>query len=281
MNLLLQRWVPVALSLGIVAVHAGIVLVLARRKSRSDFPVFLAYNIAAIAVGLLLTALYVWNGLSVAQYFYLYITLNTLLMVLEFGVMYELVSVALKPYGAIIDLGKMLFKWAGFLLLVAAGLTAFATLGSSIDRCAAGTDLLEKGVRFMQCGLLFLFFLFDRRLSLSWRSRPVSVAIGLGISAAVGLICSYLRARYLSWSWMLYFTENLTFLGVGAFWMSSFAFSQKQAENVLDSPSRLIFQRWNEALATYGYGSAPSTVESFLPGIEKTVDRVMARRVVS
>jgi hypothetical protein len=57
---------------------------------------------------------------------------------------------------------------------------------------------------------------------------------------------------------------------------------EPERKNVLDSPSRLIFQRWDEALAGYGYGSAgsPSTVESFLPGIEKTVDRVMAKRVV-
>jgi hypothetical protein len=53
---------------------------------------------------------------------------------------------------------------------------------------------------------------------------------------------------------------------------------------VLDSPSRLIFQRWNEALTTYSVRGemafAASGVESFLPGVEQTVDRVLARKIV-
>lgn len=281
MNLTLQRWVPVVLSLITVAVQTAIILLLARRKSRPNLPVFLGYILAYASTTLILTAIYLSPRVSSSQYFYFYMSLNLLLVILEFAVMYELLTVALKPYGAIIDLGKMLFRWAGLFLLVAAALTAFATAGSGLDRCTAGTTLLEKSLRLMECGLLLLFFLFERRLALSWRSRPVSIALGLGISAAAGLICSYLRAHYIYWTWSLYFAENLTYLGVNMFWVINLAASSKESENVMDSPSRLIFQRWNEALAGYGYGNAgtPATVESFLPGIERTVDRVMARRV--
>jgi hypothetical protein len=53
---------------------------------------------------------------------------------------------------------------------------------------------------------------------------------------------------------------------------------------VLDSPSRLIFQRWNEALSTYTargeIAMAANGVNSFLPGVEETVDRVLARKMV-
>ena len=79
-------------------------------------------------------------------------------MVLEFGVLYELLVNALKPYSALIDLGKMLFRWAAVFLILAAFLTAFATTGSGNNKLVAASELLQRTVRLMQCGLLLLFF---------------------------------------------------------------------------------------------------------------------------
>jgi hypothetical protein len=280
MNQLLFDKVSLALSLFIAGTQGLILIFLIKRKMRSSFPIFFAYNAYAIVAGLALLIGYAAARVSDVQYFYFYAVVNAVLMALEFGVMFELVVVALKPYGAIIDLGKMLFRWAGLFLLVAACLTASATVGSMAVQCAAGVDLLTKSLRLMQCGLLFLFFLFERRLSLSWRSRPVSIALGIGVSAAIGLCCSYFRARYMSALLWINILETVSYLAAVVYWAVCFAVREPQRTNVLDSPSRLIFQRWDEALAGYGYGNAPSTVESFLPGIEKTVDRVMARRVI-
>lgn len=274
--------VSLALTLLTAGAQGLILFVLVKRKLRFDFPVFFVYNAYAIFAGISLALAYTIPRVSDVQYFYAYSAVNSVLMVLEFGVMYELVVVALKPYGAIIDLGKMLFRWAGLFLMVAAGLTAFATAGSMADQCAAGADLLAKSLRLMQCGLLFLFFLFERRLSLSWRSRPVCIAMGLGVSAAIALGCSYLRLRYVAASSWINVLETLSYCGAVSYWAACLFVREPERKNVLDSPSRLIFQRWNESLAGYGYGTAgaPTNVESFLPGIEKTVDRIMARRVV-
>ena len=54
------------------------------------------------------------------QYFYIYWALTGVTMVLEFAVMYELLVNALKPYSALIDFGKMLFRWAAIFLILAA-----------------------------------------------------------------------------------------------------------------------------------------------------------------
>ena len=74
------------------------------------------------------------------------------------------------------------------------------------------------------------------------------------------------------------------FAGVVAFWSVSLARPEPAHKNVLDSPSRLIFQRWNEALVSYGnrgeLAMASNSVESFLPGVEQTVERVLARKMV-
>ena len=284
MTVSLYVWVSVALTLATVIAQAAILIVLAKRKMRSDFPVFFGYSAYGIFLGVVLASAYVISFLrnSYVQYFYMYTVLNALLMIFEFGLMYELVANALKPYSGIIDLGKMLFRWAGLFLLLAAGLTALATMGSTAVKCNAGLDLLERSLRLMQCGLLLLFFLFERRLALSWRSHPISLALGLGISAATGLSFGYLRSLPIAWISLLNVAEIVIYFGVNVFWVACFAKREPQKKNVLDSPSRLIFQRWNEVLTSHGYGgdASTATVESFLPGIEKTVDRVMARKII-
>jgi hypothetical protein len=158
--------VSLALTLLTAGAQGLILFVLVRRKLRSDFPIFFAYNAYAVFAGLALALAYALPRVSDVQYFYAYSAINAVLMVLEFGVMYELVVVALKPYGAIIDLGKMLFRWAGLFLLVAAGLTAFATVVFVLPlRAPAFTFLAQPaskhcpGARRLCChsALLFLF----------------------------------------------------------------------------------------------------------------------------
>jgi hypothetical protein len=285
MTLSAHEWVDIALTLAAALVQAIILVTLTKRRMRSDFPVFFAYTTYAVLAGVTLAAGYIASSIrpGIAHYFALYWMINVLAMILEFGVMYELLSNALKPYAGLIDLGKMLFRWAAIFLLVAASLTAFATAGPIFTKCIAAVDLLEKSLRLMQCGLLLLFFLFERRLALSWRSYPVSLALGLGITAATGLSFAYMRTRFAGWTPTLDFLDNLSYFAVAVFWSICFALPEPNKKNVMDSPSRLIFQRWNETLASYGYGQtgvASGTVESFLPGIEKTVDRVLARKAM-
>ncbi len=278
------EWASTVLCVATASVQALIFVNLLRRKARSDFPVFLAYNAFAAVSGILLVVSATKLHTSSERYFYLYWVLNSVLMILEFGIMNEIFKNALKPYAGLMDLGKMLFRWAGVLLLLAAGLTAFAAAGSATDRCMAAGNLIEKNLRFMQCGLLLLFFLFERRLALSWRSYGVSLAVGLGTLATEGLTCSYLRSHFATWVPVLDVLDNAVYLGIVVYWAISFALPEPARKNVLDSPSKLIFQRWNETLTAHSYGqsaSASSTVESFLPGIEKTVDRVMTRKAVS
>jgi hypothetical protein len=263
--------------------------ILTKRKLRSDFRFFFTYNLATVIIIAFSIISYVrcctggGNGDSGGSdpYFYVYWSMNAVMMLLEFGVMYEVFTNIVKPYSALIDLGRMLFRWAGVFLLVAALFVAFATVGPQSTKLFAAVTLMERCMRLVQCGFLFLFFLFERKLGLSWRSPSVSIALGLGTSAAVGLIVSYLRDHAAStiFSGLL---DNVSYLGIVVFWATCLALPQPARRSVLDSPARLIFQRWNEALQStplvQDKGTALASVESFLPGIEKTVDRVMARK---
>jgi hypothetical protein len=265
----------------IIAIQAFTLNVLNRRKLRSEFPVFFHYSAFCIAAYLVGLAPFLF---FCPQYFYIYWVLTTFTMVLEFGVLYELLVNALKPYSALIDLGKMLFRWAAVFLILAALLTAFATAGSGTNKIVAAAELLQRTVRLMQCGLLLLFFGLEKRLGLSWRNHSMSIALGLGIYAAVDLSTTYLIDRIPAHAGAFQILTNLVYLGATVLWAASIARPEPSRNNVLDSPSRLIFQRWNEALISYGHRGdmalATSSVESFLPGVEQTVERILARKMV-
>ncbi len=112
----------------------------------------------------------------------------------------------------------------------------------------------------------------------------MSIALGLGTSAAAGLVALYLQSRFPQNSEIFYLGENVCYFAVVIFWFASLRAPVAARSNVLDSPSRLIFQRWNEALVSYGHrgemAMATSSVESFLPGVEQTVERILARKMV-
>jgi len=280
-----SQWIPNLLVVATAAVQAAIVLILIKRKRQDDFPIFFWYNALAVASALiLLTADNVFKA-SVAQYFWLWWALNGVLMLIEFGVMYEIFVKALKPYNGLIDLGKMLFRWAGVFLLLAATLTAAATADSKMAKCLAAVSLLERGIRLMQCGLLLLFFLFERRLGLAWRSPTVGIGLGLGLSAAFSLSSSYLHTRFAQWSSTLDLLNMIQYLAVVSFWAVCFHRREAERTNVLDSPSKLIFQRWNDVLVNSRFsgssgGASIGAIDSFLPNVEQTVDRVLARKMV-
>jgi len=281
--MLSTEWTLIAVAIIGAALQGYTLQIMRSRKMLADFPVFFRYSAfcaAASAVSVLPFIFFCSSKL----YFYGYWMITTGTMVLEFAVLYELLVNALKPYAALIDLGKMLFRWAAVFLVLAALLTAFATTGSGNHKLIAATYLLQRTVRLMQCGLLLLFFGLEKRLGLSWRTHSMSIALGLGVYASVDLCTSYLVDRMPAMTSALHILTNLVYLGASSLWAYSLAKPEPARGNVLDSPRRLIFQRWNEALLTHTVRGemafAGTGMESFLPGVEQTVERVLARKII-
>lgn len=290
MLFLAEKWLPLILGCLDAILLIGVLYIIKQRNLRSQFPVFFNYTVFVITVIVINYTLSAFTGACEFFATFLYPALSLMLIGFEFALMYEIFVAALKPYSALIDLGKMLFRWAGVFLLCAAILTAFASSSpAATDRISVAINLLERSMRLMECGLLLLFLFFERKLGLSWRSTSMSIALGLGTSAAAGLVVLYLQSKYPDYYIGFSVIENICYFGAVVFWFANLkmpAASSVTNNNVLDSPSRLIFQRWNEALVSYGHRGgdlvlATSSVESFLPGVEQTVDRILARKMVN
>lgn len=257
----------------------GVMVLMVRRNLRTTYPLLFSYlGINALATAIVLPI----YRFAPAQYFAVYWSMSTIVMAVGFAVQYEVFVDILKPFSAVIDLGKMLFFWAAGFLLFAGLLTALVTSGSHTRKIVIAVDLCDRCIHLMQCGLMVLMVVFEKRLNLSWRSSGMSVALGLGVIAAMDLIVSYLQRRFPGQEYELAMLNDVAFFGVLLLWMVRFASRKVEPAKAADSPSRLIIQRWNEALISYRHGdlALSSAMNSFLPGVEQTVDRVLARKIV-
>ena len=261
-------------------VQIAILTAMWKRKFRATFPIFFNFIAFTLITTILLTVFI--TRVSSVQYFYAYWAVAAVTMFLGFGALYEVFVHILKPYAALVDLGKLLFRWVVLFLLLASVLTAVVTSGSQPHKICTAVQLAERSIELMQCGFLLLLVLFETRLGLSWRSPAVCIALGIGVNAALDLSISYLHSIVPGWNYGLDLLNGVAFAAINACWLASLMLPQPQRKTALDSPTRLIFQRWNEALlATPLVKRTPSPfpVESFLPGVEQTVERVMARKM--
>jgi hypothetical protein len=274
-----------------LAVQLFILAMMCKRKLRPEFPLFFLYTLVN-SFGL--TAAIIFRALPAQQAWIPYVdwTVSLVSMSLAFGVLYEVFVNTLKPYSALMDLGRMLFRWTAVLLFVAALITVFATLGifaadkrlASLSSFDAIRLLVDHSLRLMQCGLLVLLLLFEKRLGLSWRSRGMALALGLGCSAAVALAVSFVKGFVGSsaYRYDLDLLNGAFYLAVTLFWTVILMRPETHVCNVLQSPNRVVAQRWNDALGANRNGElAFSTVDMFMPGIESVVERVLARKIVN
>lgn len=270
------------LGIGGVVLQIYVLVVMVQRKLRQEFPAFFNFVL--------------WNALSAtafqvairwfpSQYSYIYWSAVGVSMLLSFCIFYEVFVAILKPYSALIDLGKMLFRWAAVFLLVGSLVTALATVGAQFTKICAAILLLEHCIQLMQCGMLLLLLAFESRLGLSWKNHAMSIGLGVGTFAAWDLTTTYAVEHFPAMNPTFDVLNSVLIVAVYGFWMVAFLVKQTQRKTVLDSPSRLIFQRWNEALlatplVTRRNQPVFAPVESFLPGVEQTVERVMARKMM-
>lgn len=272
--------VQLTVALASIFMQSAVMVLMLKRNLRSAYPLFYSF--------LVMNTLMVFIGMAVyrfaiGQYFFVYWTFSSVSMLIAFGVLYEVFVNLLKPYAALIDLGKMLFVWAALFLLMAGFMTALVTSGPQANKVRVAFDLCDRCVHLMTCGSLLLLVLFEKRLNLSWRNSGMSIALGLGITSASDLFVSYGQSRFPALNTQLALINGMIFIVVLAFWALRLTSTESVPTTSASSPSKIILQRWNEALIGYRHGDlafASSSIDSFLPGVEQTVDRILASKIV-
>src|SRR5258708_22110657 len=118
MHVSVTQWVFSSLAVVLPVLLLGVMHL---RKSKSDFPFFYSfiafYAITQVILNITATG-------SLRLYFYCYWTIAILGSLFTFAVLYEVFVRIMKPYSALTDLAKMMFRWVGGFLLAVSLLTA-------------------------------------------------------------------------------------------------------------------------------------------------------------
>src|SRR5689334_10816041 len=124
-----------------------------KRKLYRSFPYFFAYIVAQVLIFSVLFPAYMMGATDF--YFFAYWATTAISVALGFKVIHEIFLDIFRPYHTLKDLGSVLFKWAGLVMLLVAGVAAASSPASESGPLVQAVLTLQRSVRVVQCGLVF------------------------------------------------------------------------------------------------------------------------------
>jgi energy-converting hydrogenase Eha subunit E len=264
--------VSVALWCAHPVLQAAVAATMLWRKLHRTFPVFFSYVVFQIAAFALTFPFR--DERFYVLFFYAAWATTGISVVLGFKVIHEVFVDVFRPYHALRDLGTVLFKWAGLVMLMVAGVMAISAGPNRTDPLVSGIVTLERSVRVAQCGLVLFLLVFSRYLGTSWRQNSFGIALGFGSFAAVEL-------SLVAFSWRGSgvinpdLTSRLNMIAYNVTILIWFGYM------LVKSPARehesymLRPQRWEQGLGEIQHPAVGDS--SLIPMFESMVDRALSR----
>src|ERR1700751_4893900 len=251
--------------------QAFLVGIMLWRRLHRTFPIFFAYVVFQILVFAITFPLH--SPRFYAIFFYLYWATTAVSVVLGFRVIHEVFLDVFRPYHTLRDLGSVLFKWAGLVMLMVAAVVAASTAAGTEHPLQTGIITLQSSVRVVQCGLILFLLVFSRYLGTNWRQKSFGIALGFGAFASVELALVAINAASDN-----VFNQVLTnFVNMAAYDLTILVWIGYMLTN---SPARepathmLRPQRWEDGLSAIQH---PQSADSLILMFESMVDRALSR----
>ncbi len=250
-------------------IQAGIAIVLLRRGLHRQFRCFFAYIVAQILTFTLIFPSYLSHNYP--AYFYLYWTTNAAGVLLGFLVIHEVFLDVFRPFHTLRDLGTVLFKWAGLVMLLVAGVVSISANSSDLAPWMQAIVTAQRCVRIVQVGMVLLLLFFSRYLGTNRRQLSFGIALGFGTFAMVelGLIAF--------WSGGHMNQSTVSLINIATYNVSLLIWLKY---SVLKSPVRDVSstllqpQRWEQSLTDLHH---PLPADSLIPMFEGMVDRALLK----
>ncbi|MGA2921284.1 MAG: hypothetical protein ABSE28_09280 [Candidatus Sulfotelmatobacter sp.] len=245
----------------------GIAVAMWRRGQRRQFKYFFFYIVAQILTFAVVFPL----RRNYSAFFYASWISTAIMAALGFKVIHEAFLDAFRPFHTLRDLGTVLFKWAGLVMLLVAGVVSVST--NSLDTAPWVQAILtaQRCVRIIQVGMVLFLLFFARYLGVKWRQYSFGVALGFGCFAMIELS--------LVASWV---GEHLNNLSVVLINMAAYnctlmiwlVYSWAKSP-IREAPANLLRpQRWEQSLTDIHH---PLPADSLIPMFEGMVDRALSR----
>jgi hypothetical protein len=253
--------------------QSAVALVLWRRNLHKQFPVFFTYVLAQI--GIFAITFPLRSADNYEWFFYAYWIGAAISALLSFRVIHEVFLDVFRPYHTLKDLGTVLFKWTGVVMLLVSVVVAFSNSGNS-DPLIQAITTLQRSVRMVQCGLILFLLLFSGFLGVSKRQQSFGIALGFGLFASVELILIALNSGGLLGIAHISLINTTMYDLAIVVWLT-YALARSEARDA--APNHLQTQRWEQSLADLHTANArgPMAPDSLIPMFEGMVERAFSR----
>lgn len=247
----------------------GIAVFMIRRGLLRHFKFFFAYILTQLVTFSVLFPAYVWKSYSAA--FYLSWCLNAVSVACGFLVIHEIFVDVFKSFHTLRDLGTVLFKWAGLVMLLVAGVVSVSTNSSEIAPWMQAIITSQRCVRIIQVGMVLFLLFFAHYVGVTRRQHSFGIALGFGSFSVIELIliCSWvgnhLSGATISMANMVAYNASLLV------WLGYVAVKRPARDG---STSLLQPQRWEQSLTDIHH---PLPADSLIPMFESMVDRALSR----
>jgi hypothetical protein len=265
-----MRFVYYALWMLHPILQIGIAALMLRRGLIRPFKFFFAYILTQLLTFCIVFPAFVWRSYSAL--FYLYWACNAISVACGFLVIHEVFVDVFRAFHTLRDLGTVLFKWAGLVMLLVAAVVSVSTNSPQMTPWMQAIVTSQRCVRMIQVGMVMFLLFFAHYVGVSRRQHSFGIALGFGSFAIIELILissyvgSHLGGPVISIANMAAYNSSL-FL-----WMGYVAVKRPARDN---TSSLLKTQRWEQSLSDIHHH--PVAADSLIPMFEGMVDRALSR----
>ncbi len=247
----------------------GIATLMLRRGLHRKFKFFFGYVlIQLVTFAVVFPA--TWHSYSAS--FYLYWICDALSVAFGFAVIHEVFVDVFRLFHTLRDLGSVLFKWAGLVMLLVAGVVSVSTNSTLIAPWMQAIITSQRCVRIIQVGMVLFLLFFAQYVGISRRQHSFGIALGFGFFAVIELvlICSWV-GQHLGDPTVINILNMAAYNCSLLVWLGYVAV-KSPARDV--SMSLLQPQRWEQSLTDIHH---PLPADSLIPMFEGMVDRALSR----
>ena len=249
--------------------QTGIAAVMLRRGLHRKFKFFFGYVLTQLVSFFVVFTAYRHHSSAL---FYLFWVCDALSVGFGFAVIHEVFVDVFRAFHTLRDLGTVLFKWAGVVMLLVAGVVSVSTNAPETQPWIQAIITSQRCVRMIQVGMILFLLFFAHYVGISRRQQSFGIALGFGSYAVIELvlICSWV-GKHLGDPTMIAIFNMAAYNSSLLVWLGYVAM-KSPARDV--SVSLLQPQRWEQSLSDIHH---PLPADSLIPMFEGMVDRALSR----
>jgi len=247
----------------------GIAALMFHRGLYRKFKFFFSYLLAEVVYFAVMFSANLYGHRDAC--FYIYWAFGAISAALGFGVIHEVFVDVFRFFHTLRDLGTVLFKWAGLVMLLVAGVVSVSTNSSEMEPWMQAITTAQRCVRMIQVGMVLFLLFFARYMGVTRRQQSFGIALGFGSVAIVDLtlIASW-AGNHLANPWMS-IINMAAYNGSLIVWLRYMAIKSPARDA---GTSLLQTQRWEQSLSDIHH---PLPADSLIPMFEGMVDRALSR----